>query len=998
MDEKTEFYRKLYTLVRQEMIKQGINPAWAIPMTSHGMMESSWGSSPNANIYNYWGMKATEGQKGEELNTTEGYGKSAKKVKDKFLSYKDAETGVREGIKRMKEKYNAFKGEPSDSQYFANINGNPNFVYFTGDPNLFLNNLTAISTGKRASQAIGQYKAEERQRFLNDATSITFQPDATRVARPPIVQPIHKKEYGGLMFGEGGYTPDTVGEYVDAIYQNAVEESYGNPMPHYNNVDEEKLKQLTPDNRGHYDDSVKLPNHPSSPIRGIFNGNYFDLSDEGMTNPNYTLFGLIDNGDADTTLRYNGSYVLPEVTVTPKGNYYDDTYNNIKIHKHDEGGSLEKPRKWDDLSLREMSDVMAVAVRHGITSLKDIRDKWNEFADGGYIPSKAIKDRIALWEGDSMKTNRSFDAEAKDFNRVIPQSVRQKLNQEQLDALYSYGYNVGMGNLKTRVLPTLTAYTQGKAGAADVASHMWAKGDFNPRMSGLRKRRAVEKDMFTGAAPVDRQQSIIDQVLNTDYSYLPSGNTVQTPVFPSNPTYYGTPTDYSSIIRTAPVEEQPTEAETGRDRVTDFMNAFGLLGNTNDKQPLADYVPEERSMFVVQAPTHNSTMPVDSWLAEGGHLYGDGGYDGLFPLIEYVPNNQIRVNPATGEAVTDSMSNGSVILPEATKTAKSRFPKVSEGLQKMIDDYMTTSNDAIAIANGQKRNAHLDDRALRGAESHALWEKEHPYLSQWSYAASAVPFTVAAYPFLAGASDAVASTRFGQGLTDIMATAANTAKNSKWFPWADMAASSYFGADGINRMMNGEFSPETALEVMPLAQMWRPLTFRNGISSIISDLNTASRWRPRVPNNPNRYYRMVGQSGDAIEDAIKSGVIRGPGARPKVESDISLAATVNNTGRLTLRQKQFEYPMFAKGHTWTGGTSRSAQDMTRKPIVIRSKEDTGPILWQESNIDFRHKGFPGIFRPSYYGDVNASPTQFFEYWKPAKIGYFKYEFPKSNNP
>ena len=118
------------------------------------------------------------------------------------------------------------------------------------------------------------------------------------------------------------------------------------------------------------------------------------------------------------------------------------------------------------------------------------------YADGGYKPSESIKKRITNWEGSSMRTNRSFKAEADDFNRVIPSSIRSKLSQQQLDALYSYGYNVGMGNLKKRVLPTLTNYVQGKASNEDVQKSMWASKDNELR--GLTTRRNIERSLFGG--------------------------------------------------------------------------------------------------------------------------------------------------------------------------------------------------------------------------------------------------------------------------------------------------------------------------------------------------------------------------------------------------------------------------------------------------------------------------------------------------------------------
>ena len=95
-----------------------------------------------------------------------------------------------------------------------------------------------------------------------------------------------------------------------------------------------------------------------------------------------------------------------------------------------------------------------------------------------------------------MKTNRSFDDEARDFNRVVPAEVRNRLTQRQKDALYSYGYNVGMGRLKQRVVPVLTAYAEGKASKEDVQRAMWASRDNELR--GLTTRRNAERELFGG--------------------------------------------------------------------------------------------------------------------------------------------------------------------------------------------------------------------------------------------------------------------------------------------------------------------------------------------------------------------------------------------------------------------------------------------------------------------------------------------------------------------
>ena len=111
----------------------------------------------------------------------------------------------------------------------------------------------------------------------------------------------------------------TVGELVDAIYAtNPKEEFLGEPAHHYDfTISEEEANRLGyfPDKRGHRDDRVKKESHPSHPSRGTWSGDYFSLTDKGMEDPNYTLFGLNDGGqDPQAILRYKDSYVLPEIS------------------------------------------------------------------------------------------------------------------------------------------------------------------------------------------------------------------------------------------------------------------------------------------------------------------------------------------------------------------------------------------------------------------------------------------------------------------------------------------------------------------------------------------------------------------------------------------------------------------------------------------------------------------------------------------------------------
>ena len=142
----------------------------------------------------------------------------------------------------------------------------------------------------------------------------------------------------------GPLNPYSAGSLVDAIYRNSKGEEYlGEPSHHYDfTIPEEEANRLGyyHDERGHRDDRVKKPAHPTHPSRGKWNSfEEFELTDKGMENPNYTLFGLVDGGqDPQSVMTYKGGVVLPEITVTPKESYIMNPYDNIKIF--DKGGSL----------------------------------------------------------------------------------------------------------------------------------------------------------------------------------------------------------------------------------------------------------------------------------------------------------------------------------------------------------------------------------------------------------------------------------------------------------------------------------------------------------------------------------------------------------------------------------------------------------------------------------------------------------------------------------
>lgn len=197
----------------------------------------------------------------------------------------------------------------------------------------------------------------------------------------------------------------------------------------------------------------------------------------------------------------------------------------------------------------------------------------NKYAGGGYKPSSRIKKQITKWEGSTMKVNRSFEDEARDFNYSLPKGATSKLSQSQLDGLYSYSYNVGAGRFRQRVKPVLTKYLNGEATIQDVQKSMWASKD--SQLRGLAKRRNVERSMFGGNYQSPLRDNLVTQNL---IQSLPSVYDYKPPIIPQieytpDPSIIDNLTEeYTGIpeIMDRPVEVNPAD---------NFLKVYNLLNN-----------------------------------------------------------------------------------------------------------------------------------------------------------------------------------------------------------------------------------------------------------------------------------------------------------------------------------------------------------------------------------------------------------------------------------
>ena len=276
---------------------------------------------------------------------------------------------------------------------------------------------------------------------------------------------------------------------------------------YYNDDPDRAYRQLALIEKGerpHFDDegksgTYKTPNHATYPDLGanswLDNDRIFNISTR-QANPDNTdrildyLGRDLTYNKGGTKVMYDGTYLLPRVTVTPRGNYTDLIPNELGT------GWMYRGRagRFDDVDYSYVDKYLGNKKSLG----------GNLYGNGGnkprYKSSSNIRKQISTWEGATMKTNTPFDEMDIMFNQVLPEGALDKLSQEQLDGLYSFAYNVGTGRFKTRTAPTLAKYLQGNATIEDVKSTMWASGDKKYR--GLANRRKKERSMLGAYVPV----------------------------------------------------------------------------------------------------------------------------------------------------------------------------------------------------------------------------------------------------------------------------------------------------------------------------------------------------------------------------------------------------------------------------------------------------------------------------------------------------------------
>lgn len=110
----------------------------------------------------------------------------------------------------------------------------------------------------------------------------------------------------------------------------------------------------------------------------------------------------------------------------------------------------------------------------------------------GYGHTKDVQEGMTISEA---RANEMLAEELNEYESYINGLVTVELNQDQFDAMVSWVYNLGVGNLKASTL--LKVLNAGDYDGVPAQMMRWNKAG-GKVLEGLTKRRQAEADLFCG--------------------------------------------------------------------------------------------------------------------------------------------------------------------------------------------------------------------------------------------------------------------------------------------------------------------------------------------------------------------------------------------------------------------------------------------------------------------------------------------------------------------
>lgn len=485
----------------------------------------------------------------------------------------------------------------------------------------------------------------------------------------------------------------------------------------------EAWNMLSEDSSAHFTDKYKTIEHPTFSDQSKYSGKYSKFNPTGLQGGRWDRNRFIMSPDLykapvsmDERIDYLSSNEDEGVQLRESdgslpllndGSYWGGVLPNVEVK---EPNQLEEYRKF--INNGGLSNPISYVLGN------------REYAEGGPLgniyrgngsksqkmsgwrSSDSIRKRISNWEGASMhspapdtgKVNRPFEDEDAAFWNTIPNDIRGKLTQEMADALFSTSYNIGSGNFKKRVVPNLIKLFNGKGTLADVQNSMYGTRDYEPKMGGLRRRRAWEREAFGNA-------------YTKAYGNTPKAVKTPVPTIPSRGTQYN-PVELPEVIVT------PTETSVNPN-LTKKIERFNPFNNDSEpfyNYPIADIPLYNRHQLITPELIEYNTTPSDYILF--GNTYAGGGImedsinwvkNKLRPAKRYIQsktNQLLELRNSEVEAAKTIVNN---FLAEHLLSDERRKESYKRRKEKAVDHFSNTLLDFLGINSPRPQSLDLSN-------------------------------------------------------------------------------------------------------------------------------------------------------------------------------------------------------------------------------------------------------------------------------------------------
>ena len=365
------------------------------------------------------------------------------------------------------------------------------------------------------------------------------------------------------------------------------------------------------------------------------------------------------------------------------------------------------------------------------------------------------------------------------------------------------------------------------------------------------------------------------------------------------------------------------------------------------------------------AQAYGGPMPVVGLLADGGHMYDGKNPDGqkmkVMPVEEvpswYKQPTVPGMAPETSSTNTYSLE-AEVKRQEAVKKART---------DREAKERMEAGKKSQAYIGPAKYSREIQDKINADVQQHI--NLQNMVAQTVSQAAS--PGRIAYGTYSAGRNAALTTAPFA------LAAPAATLGGIAGGAAVDLGVAGLSGGQYMDwgNMMAGEFGGNSLL--------WgftNPGYYLGGLSRF--NVGHPLGYYAKL-EKPNRYYRYVGR--DAIEDANKTGFLRSS----RLYNEEPMGAPIVNSS-IPLLRKTFDYMMFSKDRQWNGGLNAVKGNGALR-VIATDKSATPNFKWEQSNIDFNHKGHEGIYLPVENGRKDLVSTDGFHYYEPlfgnSRLGY-----------